>query len=104
MLLLTKNAYQWGEVNRKTWSSEKYAQGVGRRSIREMETFTTVSRTINARTVDASLSNALSNISSRTTQRALIERLLVERISLRGICRAVGVRLKWLLGFLIHLR
>jgi hypothetical protein len=23
----------------------------------------------------------------------------VERISLRGICRAVGVTLKWLLGF-----
>jgi IS1 family transposase/transposase-like protein len=34
--------------------------------------------------------------------RALIERLLVERISLRGICRAVGVGLKWLLGFLLH--
>jgi transposase-like protein len=33
--------------------------------------------------------------------RALIGRLLVERISLRGICRAVGVRLKWLLGFLV---
>jgi insertion element IS1 protein InsB len=33
--------------------------------------------------------------------RALIERLLVERISLRGSCRAVGVRLKWLLGFLV---
>src|SRR5262245_34924125 len=34
--------------------------------------------------------------------RALIERLLVERISLRGICRGVGVGLKWLLGFLVH--
>jgi insertion element IS1 protein InsB len=34
--------------------------------------------------------------------RAFIERLLVERISLRGICRAVGVTLKWLLGFLIQ--
>jgi hypothetical protein len=33
--------------------------------------------------------------------RALIERLLVERISLRGICRAVGVTLKWLVGFLV---
>jgi IS1 family transposase/transposase-like protein len=33
-------------------------------------------------------------------KRALIERLLVEPISLRGICRAVGVTLKWLLGFL----
>jgi hypothetical protein len=28
--------------------------------------------------------------------------LLVERISLRGICRAVGVTLKWLLGFLVQ--
>jgi transposase-like protein len=27
-------------------------------------------------------------------KRALIERLLVERFSLRGICRAVGVKLK----------
>jgi len=34
--------------------------------------------------------------------RALIERLLVERISLRGICRALGVGLKWLLGFLVQ--
>ena len=35
-------------------------------------------------------------------KRGLIERLLVERISLRGICRAVGVTLKWLLGFLVQ--
>jgi insertion element IS1 protein InsB len=35
-------------------------------------------------------------------KRALIERLLLERISLRGICRAVGVKLKWLLGFLVQ--
>ena len=34
--------------------------------------------------------------------RDLIERLLLERISLRGICRAVGVGLKWLLGFLVR--
>src|SRR5262249_15003204 len=34
--------------------------------------------------------------------RELIERLLVERISLRDICRAVGVGLKWLLGFLVQ--
>jgi insertion element IS1 protein InsB len=33
--------------------------------------------------------------------RALIERLLLERISLRGICRAVGIGLKWLLGFIV---
>jgi len=28
--------------------------------------------------------------------------LLVERISLCGICRAVGVKLKWLLSFLVQ--
>jgi IS1 family transposase len=33
--------------------------------------------------------------------RALIERLLLERLSLRVICRAVGVGLKWLLGFIV---
>jgi len=32
-------------------------------------------------------------------QRTLIERLLLERISLRGICRAVGVGRRWLLHF-----
>ena len=35
-------------------------------------------------------------------KRTLIERLLVERLSLRGICRAVGGTLKWLLGFLVQ--
>src|SRR3954465_5400897 len=34
-------------------------------------------------------------------QQALIERLLLERISLRGICRAVGVGLRWLLRFMV---
>jgi insertion element IS1 protein InsB len=33
-------------------------------------------------------------------QRTLIEHLLRERISLRGICRAVGVSLTWLLHFM----
>ena len=34
-------------------------------------------------------------------QRTLIERLLLERISLRGICRAVGVGLRWLFHFAV---
>jgi insertion element IS1 protein InsB len=34
-------------------------------------------------------------------QRPLIERLLLERISLRGICRAVGGGLQWLLQFMV---
>ena len=35
-------------------------------------------------------------------QRTLIARLLLERISLRGICRAVGVGLRWLLQFMVE--
>ena len=34
-------------------------------------------------------------------QRALVERLLCEKISLHGMCRAVGVSLRWLMGFLV---
>ena len=35
-------------------------------------------------------------------QRRQIEHLLCERISLRGICRAVGVSLTWLLHFMVE--
>src|SRR5712691_5025671 len=35
-------------------------------------------------------------------QRRRIEHLLCERISLRGICRAVGVSLTWLLHFMVE--
>jgi insertion element IS1 protein InsB len=35
-------------------------------------------------------------------QRVLVERLLLERISLRGICRAVGIGLQWLLQFMVE--
>jgi insertion element IS1 protein InsB len=35
-------------------------------------------------------------------QRTLIKRLLLERISLRGICRAVRVGLRWLLQFMVE--
>ena len=35
-------------------------------------------------------------------QRTLIKRLLLERISLRGIYRAVGVGLRWLLQFMVE--
>jgi len=33
-------------------------------------------------------------------QRTLVERLLCEKISLHGICRAVGVSIRWLMGFI----
>jgi len=35
-------------------------------------------------------------------QRAVVERLLLERISLRGICRVIGVGLRWLLAFMVE--
>src|SRR5918997_6145906 len=35
-------------------------------------------------------------------QRTLVAHLLRERISLRGICRAVGVSLTWLLHFMVE--
>jgi transposase-like protein len=35
-------------------------------------------------------------------QRTLVEHLLRERISLRGICRAVGVSLTWLLHCMVE--
>ena len=34
-------------------------------------------------------------------QRTLVERLLCEKISLHGICRAVGVSIRWLMGFIV---
>ena len=34
--------------------------------------------------------------------RELIKRLLCERLSLQGICRAVGVGMKWLMGFVVQ--
>jgi len=34
-------------------------------------------------------------------QRTLVERLLREKISLHGICRAVGVSMRWLMGFMV---
>jgi insertion element IS1 protein InsB len=33
--------------------------------------------------------------------RAMVERLLCEKISLHGICRAVGVSLRWLMDFIV---
>src|SRR5262245_66404305 len=34
-------------------------------------------------------------------QRTLVERLLCEKISLRGICRALGVSIRWLMDFMV---
>jgi IS1 family transposase len=46
--------------------------------------------------------NAKQNHHFSHEQRTLIAHLLRERISLRGICRAVGVSLTWLLHFMVE--
>ena len=34
-------------------------------------------------------------------QRSLVERILLEKLSLHGICRAVGVSIRWLIDFMV---
>ena len=34
-------------------------------------------------------------------QRSMVERLLCEKISLHGICRAIGVSIRWLMDFMV---
>jgi hypothetical protein len=99
VLLLTKSRTYPAEVNSKLWSCETSARGVSPPSTKKTVAFTTENRTITVMTVDASLSRQYRIPDDR---RALIERLLIERISLRGICRMMGVGLKWLLGFLVQ--
>jgi len=47
-------------------------------------------------------SDSTENLPISPERRAVIENLLRERISLRGICRAVGVSLTWLLHFMVE--
>ncbi len=42
------------------------------------------------------------NIVISTEKKELIKKLLQERISLHGICRAVGVSMQWLLNFIVQ--
>ena len=42
------------------------------------------------------------NILISQEKRELIKKLLLKRVSLRGICRSVGVSLRWLLGFIVE--
>jgi insertion element IS1 protein InsB len=65
---------------------------------RKMVMFTTANKTSNARPADASLS-----VESRVIaedQRPLVAYLVREKICLHGICRAVGVSIRWLMDFM----
>ena len=37
-----------------------------------------------------------------TDERDLVKRMLAERISMHGVCRVVGVGMKWLMGFAVE--
>jgi insertion element IS1 protein InsB len=91
-----------GEVNRKPWSSETGVQGADHRSIRKPVTFTTGKQNHQCKDCERQFVECFEPYRISDGTRRLIERLLVERISLRGICRAVGVGLKRLLGFLVQ--
>ena len=81
------------EVKRNPWLSGTGVHGVNHPSIRKMLTFTTANRLINARTVVASLSNVLNNLSSLMTPEHLLNACWQSGFRC-GIRRAVGVNLK----------
>ena len=90
------------EVNSTLWSFEMCVRGASPPNTRKTGTFIMANRTIIATTADANSSSCFEQYLITEDQRHLIERLLLERLSLRGICRAVGITLKWLLGFLVQ--
>src|SRR5689334_17108928 len=77
-------------------------RGAGRATTKRTATSTTESKTIAVKPAGASSSWSLNNAGSRASTGRSLERLLQERLSLRGICRAVGVGMKWLMGFLVE--
>ena len=79
-----------------------YAPRVDRTDTRKMAIPAMANRTINVKRAIASLRRTPDDRSIAPEQRLRIEQLLCERISLRGICRAVGVSLTWLLHFLVE--
>jgi insertion element IS1 protein InsB len=127
MLLLTKTYTNKTEVNSKLWSSAKYVHGAIRSTNSSwlcptcqqaqvsdsIESYYDAIEKKNGHMHNGKQHHHCHNCGRQFVQyceqylvsedkRSLIERLLVERISLRGICRAVGVKLKWLLGFLVQ--
>ncbi len=90
------------EGNSQPWSFEPCVRGARPPNTRKMVTCTMANSIIIATTVDANSSSAVSHTVSRTTSAVLSIGYCSERLSLQGICRAVGVTLKWLLGILVQ--
>jgi hypothetical protein len=86
------------------WSSEMRAQSVGRHDSRKMAIFTTANKIISARYAGAGLWPVPKTTDHTVSdeERTVIEHLLRERLSLPGICRAVGVSLTWLLRYMLE--
>ncbi len=66
-----------------------------------MVILTMANRIINARHVGARRVADSQHIDEET--REVIKRLWLERLSLSGICRVIGVSLRWLLNFIVEL-
>jgi insertion element IS1 protein InsB len=76
------------------------AQSVDRHSSRKTAICTAANSIISARYADANLWLEDHIVSDK--ERRVIEHLLRERISRRGICRVVGVSLTWLLHYMVE--
>jgi insertion element IS1 protein InsB len=75
-------------------------QGVDHHSSRKTAICTAANSIISARYADANLWLEDHIVSDK--ERRVIEHLLRERISRRGICRVVGVSLTWLLHYMVE--
>ena len=84
--------------HQQPWSSERRAQGVDHTGTRKMVIPTTASKIISVKRAAASLRLTLLT-GALYTSSACGSHSCCVRVSLRGICGAVGVSLTWLLHF-----
>jgi insertion element IS1 protein InsB len=101
VLLLAKNAYQWWEGQQKTVVITEMCPRCGSLKYKRNGHIHNGKQNHQCKDCGCQFVECFEQYRIADEKRALIERLLVERLSLRGICRAVGVRLKWLLGFIV---
>jgi IS1 family transposase len=101
VLLLTKNAYEWWGGQQKTVVIREMCPRCGSLKYKRNGHIHNGKQNHQCKDCGCQFVECFEQYLIADEKRALIERLLVERISLRGICRAVGVRLKWLLGFIV---
>jgi len=101
VLLLTNNAYQWWGGQQKTMVTREMCPRCGSPKYKRNGHIHNGKQNHQCQDCGRQVVKCFEQYLISDDTRALVERLLVERISLRGICRAVGVRLKWLLGCII---